>query len=745
MIDLQAFASTPIRSDPFQWALVEQAIPPADAELLLAEFPAEDFWVISDDDGEKSYTYAARPLVTIGSDRPAALSLPSPAWDQLAQSLLSPEHRATLSDLIGRSLDDALMEASVWRWDAGMQLGPHLDMASKIVTQVFYLSSRWDPTWGGCLRILGSRDPDDIVAELPPTNGSASVLVRSESSWHSVAPVGDGAPEPRRSVIVTWFEPGSTSPVWAVDGDKISCVARGSVRERPRVNQPARLRVPRGTAMTPLSGPRPAKAAFNGGLTVADSTVTTQVAMVGTFDVANFGDLLLPLIAARELRARLGDGVALTLYTYRQMTGSSWPYETRNLAQLGHEISDFDVVLVGGGQIVRFDTDFPAGYLPSDASVHHPLGLWLTPTLIAAAAGIPVAWNAPGVAADIPEWLDPLIDAAVHSASHVVVRDELSARLLAGHAPAGEIRVVPDTAFGIGGLLEEAPSETFSRLAAELGLGNGYVVLQPSSELLPYREGLLRVIDAARGLGLVVLELPLSPIHGDQPGMLGAIGETVTPEHWPEPLLLAELIARADGVIAQSFHAGVVAAAAGVPLFRPPSPSGWKYEALDGLPGVQPLAADGDPFAGELEFGPLPLPGADDRRAQLVSHWDTVAALARQGENAPPGRTAGLVERLPALIADTANDTLARLGELEARREALETALARERVAPLERIARLETDVATLLAERDAQAARGDELQHQLATTRARLAALEIVRNRRIVRLVLALGRALRR
>jgi Rps23 Pro-64 3,4-dihydroxylase Tpa1-like proline 4-hydroxylase len=101
-------------------------------------------------------------------------------------------------------------------------------LASKIVTQVFYFNVGWDPDWGGCLRILGSREPEDLIAELPPRLGSSSILVRSDSSWHSVTPVSGSAPAARLSLIVTWFVPGAESPVWTVGADgRIGCVASG--------------------------------------------------------------------------------------------------------------------------------------------------------------------------------------------------------------------------------------------------------------------------------------------------------------------------------------------------------------------------------------------------------------------------------------------------------------------------------------------------------------------------------------
>ena len=233
MIDFDVLARTGLNRTPYDWALVERVLDPDRAPALIDTFPAEDFWEIAGHDGEKSYTYSARPLVILGADKRANLAPMSDPWEEVVQDLLSPRYREALGTLLGQPLDGALMEAAIWRWGDAAHLGPHLDMREKLVTQVFYLNAGWNPWWGGCLRILRSRDEDDVASEIEPLLGSASVLVRSEQSWHAVTPVL-GAPVPRRSLIVTWFHPDSTSPTWYEDeGGTVHTFAEppGAVRE----------------------------------------------------------------------------------------------------------------------------------------------------------------------------------------------------------------------------------------------------------------------------------------------------------------------------------------------------------------------------------------------------------------------------------------------------------------------------------------------------------------------------------
>jgi SM-20-related protein len=226
-VKLDALSSLAVDQAPYQWGFLPAAFDIDDAARLLATWPRDGYWRLTGRDEEKSWTYAARPLVTLDAGGPAFGASLEPEWRQVAETISSRSYRNALGNAIGRDLASAGVEASVWRWDVGTNLGPHRDMATKIVTQVFYFNVGWRPEWGGCLRILNSAGPDDVVVELPPRLGSSSVLVRSDRSWHSVTPVAASAPGPRLSLIVTWLAPGAESPVWQVQDGRIASVATG--------------------------------------------------------------------------------------------------------------------------------------------------------------------------------------------------------------------------------------------------------------------------------------------------------------------------------------------------------------------------------------------------------------------------------------------------------------------------------------------------------------------------------------
>ena len=418
---------------------------------------------------------------------------------------------------------------------------------------------------------------------------------------------------------------------------------------------------------------------------------TTRVALIATADVGNFGDMLFPDLAEQALARRLGD-VEMTVYGFRRMGGDDWPRPVEALSALPGALAETDLLVIGGGDLIRFAKPLAPGYGPTEPGVHDPTGLWLAPTLLAAAHSVPVVWSAVGARGNPPDWIRLPGKAAVEAATLATVRDGESVEVLRRLAREAAPRIVPDTAFGVAEAIPRDESPAFREWAGAAGLEGPFAIVQAAPQLRDSASELRAFADAARGQGLTVLELPISPALGDGDGALGDIGPALSPPAWPAPLLLAEIISRAEAVAAQSLHLSIVATACGVPLHRPQPAPGEKYEAVSGLPGVHLWGRDD----GVGPFGrSAPRVAARELAAQVAGYWDDVRDLVRNGRNGVPPALATLIADLPAELEAlrAAADEGARLrerateaDELQRRRDELEeyTAQLRERIHTLE-------------------------------------------------------------
>jgi hypothetical protein len=76
----------------------------------------------------------------------------------------------------------------------------HTDSETKILTILIYMNPKWEEP-GGRLRLLRSgTDIEDVIAEVPPDEGTLLCFRRSDNSWHGHKPfVG-----PRRVIQMNW-------------------------------------------------------------------------------------------------------------------------------------------------------------------------------------------------------------------------------------------------------------------------------------------------------------------------------------------------------------------------------------------------------------------------------------------------------------------------------------------------------------------------------------------------------------
>lgn len=378
-----------------------------------------------------------------------------------------------------------------------------------------------------------------------------------------------------------------------------------------------------------------------------------RIGIFGTFDVQNFGDLLFPLIAEAELTRRLGP-IELLRFSYHAKSPPEWPYTVTSVADLPALVGGLDGVLIGGGFIIRFDKDVAPGYGPPTADIHHPTGYWLTPALLALQHGVPLVWNAPGMHCNsIPVWAQPLLKMALDHSAYIRVRDEPSRLALQAVAPAARIEVLPDTGFGIGGLIGTEPSAAMRELQQSAGLDQPYIVVQATYGM----DGFLEALRAhpERFAGYRFLVLPIGPVLRDHGANVGDLPGAVHLPDWPSPLFLAELLGRAQAVVGHSYHLAITALSCGVPVFCSADLSAGKYTALAHFDSLHPLVKGAriDPDWILARLGrKAPSAALGQALGRLAEHWDRVADLLLEGPRASVVPLNHFWQQLPCLLED---------------------------------------------------------------------------------------------
>jgi lipopolysaccharide transport system ATP-binding protein len=399
-----------------------------------------------------------------------------------------------------------------------------------------------------------------------------------------------------------------------------------------------------------------------------------QIAVFGTFDVQNYGDLLLPIIAESELAERLGS-VNLFRFSYHEKKSPDWPYDVTSLTELPNIAGSLDAALIGGGFIIRFDKEVAPGYGPPIPEIHHPTGYWLTPALIALQHGIPLIWNAPGMHCnDIPAWANPLMELAVGRSSYITVRDQPTKTSLSRFNGKISVTLLPDTAFGVSRLFDGRPSSVeLNQLRADCGLTDPYIIVQPVRHL----ESFVRFVkNNSRALGdCRFLVLPIGPVLGDHEENLGEeLPGIVRLPTWPHPLLLAELISQAAGVVGHSYHLTITALAFGIPAFTLADLSIGKYTSLSDFKTIFPVPRESDsPDSFISRLGKCrPSPAAFAARAELSRHWDHIADIVRAGATTAKPTLNRFWQSLPNLLEEASDEARRLEAEIDRKQKRIE-------------------------------------------------------------------------
>ncbi|MGA7802612.1 MAG: 2OG-Fe(II) oxygenase [Gammaproteobacteria bacterium] len=179
LLDLNAFADTPLVIDPFDYTVVPGFLRAESVSLVRRDFP----------------------VILYPGLLPLAETDYGPGFAALIDELRSAEVAAAFSEKFGVDLSERPLMITVRGRCQPKDGRIHTDTESKLVTGLLYLNDSWEAD-GGRLRLLrGPNDLDDMIAEVPPNNGTLVAFRRGERSYHGHKPY-EGV---RRYVMFNWM------------------------------------------------------------------------------------------------------------------------------------------------------------------------------------------------------------------------------------------------------------------------------------------------------------------------------------------------------------------------------------------------------------------------------------------------------------------------------------------------------------------------------------------------------------
>lgn len=201
MIQMSSIATSLVEHERKSWALALDLFNTKDQKILSDSYPTHGFTrSIRDSGPKKHYAFSVQQLVVGNSfDDKAKDNIPE-VWFKLANTLLSTDYQDAVSQRIGVDLKNAYINIGFYKFEKGDAVSPHIDNDDKILTQVFYFNQRWNSSWGGYFKMLGSNNDNDILFSVPPLSIFSAFIVRCESAWHMVSPIEPNAEECRLSM-----------------------------------------------------------------------------------------------------------------------------------------------------------------------------------------------------------------------------------------------------------------------------------------------------------------------------------------------------------------------------------------------------------------------------------------------------------------------------------------------------------------------------------------------------------------
>ena len=249
-----------------------------------------------------------------------------------------------------------------------------------------------------------------------------------------------------------------------------------------------------------------------------------HIAITGTFDVENYGDLMFPVVFEKAMRKR---GLNFDLFLFspsrtakKALDNRTTVYSFQEFEEL-HKKHHFDALIVGGGAIIHFNSirvKLPNG---DKYEEYRNIDSWYTIACLAAKNNVKIIFNVPQAPFEFSKSVTPLARSVFLTADYLSVRDEFSKKNILRTFQKNktkDVLVYPDSVCSIACYYNK--KELTTKAKKLVGFDGKYVVIH-FSRVMPeeVEPVLVKAIERLRRDGYRIVFLPLGYTHGDDVAM----------------------------------------------------------------------------------------------------------------------------------------------------------------------------------------------------------------------------------
>lgn len=297
------------------------------------------------------------------------------------------------------------------------------------------------------------------------------------------------------------------------------------------------------------------------------------IAQFGIYNLPSLGDTMFPAVFADNMRKIVGkDNVEIDIYSPE---GCDKPYNDLPKVYGIDELAErnkqkhYDAFVLGGGEFIHFE-DVRYKTVDGVQREYAAGELWLKPTRMAHALGIPVYWEGVGVGYDfVDQHQRKTIKEACRLVKRITVRDKYAAQRLLDAGVAQDVYVAPDMLWMFkNSIPTEELDRVYDTLAAAYDfLKKPYMVVQYATE---YRceEVAKEAVAFSEANGLIPVSLVVNYCHDDTK-ICRKLTEYdpafKTVDRMLQPVEIMAIIYKAKFFWGSSFHGNLISMLYGVP------------------------------------------------------------------------------------------------------------------------------------------------------------------------------------